>query len=121
MPIGNHKNLLIWQRSFKLTAQIYKLTAQYPRSELYGLVSQTRRCAVSIPANIAEGFTRKSRKEFIQFLFIALGSGAEMETHLLIAEELGYMKSDEICPILKELEEIMRMINSLIKKLKTSD
>lgn len=83
MALQNYKNLLIWQRSFAFSVAIYKLTAKYPKSELYGLVSQTRRCAVSIPANIAEGFTRKHRKEFVQFLFIALASAAELETHLL--------------------------------------
>lgn len=71
-----------------------------------------------MPANIAEGFTRKYRKEFIQFLFIALGSGAELETHLLIAKELGYVTKEDTDVILKELNEIMRMVNSLIQKLR---
>lgn len=118
MAINNHKNLQIWQRSFNLTIVIYKLTKGYPKSELYGLVSQTRRSSSAIPANIAEGFTRKSRKEFAQFLSIALGSAAELETHLLIAKELNYTKAPEADRILKELDEIMRMTNSLIRKLK---
>ena len=118
MALQSYKNLLIWQRSFQLTLEIYKITAKYPRAELYGLVSQTRRCAVGIPANIAEGFARRYRKEFVQFLFIALGSGAELETHLLIAEKLGYVTGTEAGNVLKELDEIMRMINSLSRKLK---
>jgi len=73
---------------------------------------------VSIPANIAEGFARKSRKEFIQFLYIALGSGAELETHLLIAQRLGYAKDNETRKLLQELEEVMRMTHALVKKLK---
>lgn len=118
MAIQSYKNLLIWQRSFQLTLEVYRITAKYPKAELYGLVSQTRWCAVGIPANIAEGFARRYRKEFVQFLFIALGSGAELETHLLIAERLGYTTHVEAEKVLKELDEIMRMINSLTRKLK---
>lgn len=83
-----YKDLAVWQKSINFTVEIYKLTQTFPKEELYGLTSQIRRAAVSIPSNIAEGNERNSHKEFNQFLHIALGSAAELDTQLLIAKEL---------------------------------
>lgn len=112
------KDLQIWQRGVRLVKTIYDLTKVYPREELYGLVSQTRRSAISIPANIAEGFTRFHDKEFMQFLYVALGSGAECVTHLTIAEQLRYVTTKQTEPVVQEIDEISKMIMALIKNIK---
>ncbi len=86
--MANYKDQFIWQKAKNLAVIIYRLTNHYPKKELYGLVSQINRCAVSIPSNIAEGYGRKSTKEYIQFLHIALGSSRELETQLIISKEI---------------------------------
>jgi four helix bundle protein len=90
--IKNFKDLKIWQRGMELAKAIYQVTDSFPAKEIYGLSSQMRRSAVSIPSNIAEGFMRKHNKEYKQFLYIALGSLAELETQVLLSEELGFFK-----------------------------
>ncbi len=114
--VRSYKELLIWQRSFKAVADIYILAASFPKEELYGLTSQIKRCAVSIPSNIAEGHERGS-KEFKQFLTIALGSLSELETQLMLSVELGLSDKIKTDSILNELSEIGKMINSLKSKL----
>ena len=115
--INSYKDLIVWQKSFNLVIEIYKLSDLFPKSETYGLISQIRRCAVSIPSNIAEGFVRKHRKEYSQFISIAFGSGAELETQLSLskalkmADEKEFIKSEEL------LDEVMKMLNSLINSL----
>jgi len=115
--IKSYKELIVWQKSIELVAEIYKLTKQYPREDIYGLTSQTRRSAISIPSNIAEGRNRGTRKDFAQFLRIAFGSGAELETQIEIAKriyknkKLNFSKADYL------LNEIMKMLNVIIKKL----
>ena len=111
----SHKELIVWQKSFQLSLEVYKSTKQFPKDEIYGIVSQMRRAAVSIPSNIAEGYARGSRKEYIQFLKIAFGSANELETQLLIANKLNYDKN--ISSILKLNEEVLKMLNVLIIKL----
>lgn len=106
-----HHNLDVWKRSIELVSEIYKLTEQFPRQEIYGLTQQMRRAAVSIPSNIAEGAGRKSTKEFIQFLSTAQGSIAELETQLLIAAKLNFTKNAS--PLLQELDEISKMVIGL--------
>jgi len=118
MSLRNHKDLTVWKRSFEMVIHLYKTTANFPKDELYGLTSQIRRAAVSIPSNIAEGAARSSRKEFIQFLYISLGSLSELETQILIAAELKYLVLDEL---LSTIEEIRKMLLGLIKKLKNTD
>ncbi len=113
----NFKKLVIWNESLLLTKEIYKLSADFPREEKYGLTSQIRRAAVSIPSNISEGTSRKSRKEFSHFLDIALGSSYELETQLTIAQELGILKISEIIIILNKLNKIQGSISSYNKKL----
>ena len=109
---GNHKYLKVWEKSVNLAEKIYKITKEFPKEELYGIVSQIRRAAVSISANIAEGAARNSNKEFIQFLYIALGSLSELETELIISKRIGYLK-DEI--IFDEIVEIRKLLLGLIK------
>ena len=118
--INSYKDLTVWQKSYKLTLNVYKLTKKFPKEELYALTSQIRRCVVSIPSNIAEGFTRYKKLEYIQFLRISFGSGAELETQLSIAKDLGYISETEFKEVNDLLQEVMKMLNSLISKLKSS-
>lgn len=104
-----------------MTVVIYKITDKFPKSELYGLISQIRRAAVSIPSNIAEGFLRKSKKEKTQFLRISLGSGAELETQLEISLELGYLDKSDYNILENKLSKLMRMLNKAIWKVDNSN
>ncbi len=117
MKIKSYKDLDIWKRSIKLIRDIYEVTGLFPKEELYGITSQIRISAVSIPSNIAEGFTRFHNKEYIQFLYIALGSCAELETQIIIARNLNYLDDMQSSKISDELEIICKMITNLIKKI----
>ena len=121
MTVKDYKDLEIWQRSVKLVEEIYQSTGVFPKEELYGLSSQLRRAAVAIPSNIAEGFARFHSKEYKQFLYMALGSLAELSTQLIIAKRLGYLKGGKSNILLDEIEQISKMTMSLIKKLKSSN
>jgi four helix bundle protein len=118
--IKSYRNLKVWQKAFKLSLIIYKITKTFPKEELYGLISQMRRCAISMPSNIAEGYCRHRKLEYIQFLQIAFASGAELETQLLIAKELKYLKLSDFETAYELLQEVMKMLNSLISKIKSS-
>ena len=118
MSLRNHKDLTVWKRSFELVILLYKVTDNFPKSEKYSLTSQIRRSAVSVPSNIAEGAARSSKKEFNQFLYIALGSLSELETQILIAAEVNYLNPNDIIPM---IEEIRKMLLGLIKSLKTTN
>ena len=111
--IKSYKELTVWQKSIELVIEIYRLTKNFPKEEIYGLTSQIRRASVSIPSNIAEGFSRKHTKEYSQFIRIAFGSGAELETQLIISKKLKYCKENEYKKIDSLLIEIMKMLNSL--------
>ena len=113
-----HHKLDVWKRSLDFVTKIYKLTGQFPNEEKFGLVSQMRRAAVSIPSNISEGAARNSRKEFMNFLHIAQGSTAELETQLLIGRNLEYIDIEQLEPLLQELDEISMMIIGLQRSLK---
>lgn len=113
----SYRELRVWQRSIDLVSAIYKLTDHFPKSELFALTNQMRRASISIPSNIAEGYSRKSRQEYIQFLRIAFGSGAELETQLHIATTLRFVKANETEEVSKILEEVMKMLNKLITSL----
>ena len=113
----SYKDLIVWQKGMRLVSEIYKITEKFPKSEMFGLTSQIRRAAVSIPANLAEGYARKHRAEYIQFVRIAFGSGAELETHLLIAQNLGFTKKEETAQAEALLNEVMRMLNKLSSSL----
>ena len=110
----------MWQKSYTLTTVIYEVTRSFPKEEIYGLTSQIRRAAVSIPSNIAEGHTRGHRAEFIQFLNIAFASGAELETQLLLAKDLRYLSENDYARLDLLLTEVMKMLNSLLAKLKSN-
>ena len=114
--IKNHKDLEVWKKSMDLVSNIYKITESFPNKELYGLTNQIRRAAVSIPSNIAEGAARNSKKEFIQFLYIALGSLSELETQIIIANRLEYLNN--LDTLLEDLKFIQKLINGLIYYLK---
>ena len=115
--IQSYRDLRVWQRGMGITEMIYRLTRDYPRDELFGLTSQTRRAAVSVPANIAEGYGRGTRQAYASFLRIARGSLKELETHLLIAERIGIVAGDETAPVLSEADEVGRMLGQLIRSL----
>ncbi len=115
--ITSYKDLIVWQKSMDLVTLIYKITDKFPKTEIYGLTSQMRRCAVSIPSNIAEGSARKTRRDYGQFLHIAYGSGAELETQAEIAKRLGFNNSLDYNKINQLLIEVMKMLNTLIGKL----
>lgn len=116
----SYRDLIVWQKSFKLSVSVYLLTKKFPNSEIYGLVSQTRRAAVSIPSNIAEGYCRGSRKEYSQFVNIAFASGAELETQILLAKYLNFITQDDAKEVDLLLGEVMKMLNVLLRKLKLS-
>ena len=97
--------------------KIYKMTKRFPKEEIYGLTSQLRRAAVSVPSNIAEGYGRQTTKEYIQALYIAYGSNCELETQVLLSGDLGYIKSDDLEEIKQDISEVERMLKALIKSL----
>ena len=115
--MDSYKELIVWQKGIDLVEKIFKATDTFPKSELYGLVSQMRRAAVAIPSNIAEGAGRQHTKEFIQFLGIAEGSATELETQLIIAERLQFLEKAEYDEIAALQLEIFKMLRVLIKKL----
>ena len=117
--IQTHKDLVVWQKSIALVTAIYKITSTFPSSELFALTNQIRRCATSIPANIAEGSGRRTANELIQFLHIALGSATELDTFLIIANNLNYIDSDSFQQLDYDLAEIRRMLIGLLNSLKT--
>jgi len=118
VKIKSHEDLNVWKDSINLVTRIYKLTKDFPKTELYGLTNQIRRSAVSIPSNIAEGSGRKSKKEYLQFLYVSLGSIAELDTQLLIASNLGYLTNEEIRA---ELLTIKKMLIGLIHSLERKE
>lgn len=111
--LNSYKELIVWQKAFELSKEIYQITAKFPKSEIYGLASQMRRCAVSIPSNVAEGYTRAHRQEYIQFSRTAFASGAELETQLLLAKELGFINLKDFTSLSDLLTEVMKMLNKL--------
>ena len=115
--INDFKELKIWQKGMEITEKCYFLTKLFPKDELYGMVQQIRRCAVSIPANIAEGYGRRYTAEYIRFLNIAQGSINELETHLILSKQVGLCEKKDVEIILNLLKEESRMIISIIKKL----
>ena len=114
--MNNHKDLDVWNKSISLVTDIYKLTKDFAKDEIYGLTTQMRSAAVSIPSNIAEGASRNSGKEFIQFLYISLGSASELETQIIISQNLGYLNNFD--NYLSQIESVKKMLNGLISHLK---
>jgi len=117
MKIRNFRDLEVWKLGKKIVTDIYQLTGEFPKSETYGLVSQMRRAAISIPSNIAEGFNRYHNKEYRQFLYIALGSCAELETQLEISSDLKLIKDKSRDEMIQKISHETGMLRNLIKKL----
>ncbi|MCE6989763.1 four helix bundle protein [Dyadobacter sp. CY323] len=115
-----HKQLNSWKKSFELVKILYAITASFPPDERFGLVSQIRRAAVSVPVNIAEGAARKGKKEFIHFLHIALGSLTELDTLILLSTDLKFMSEEQSISVINELDIIGKLIFGLVKKLEDS-
>lgn len=115
--IRSFRNLKVWQKGIELVKEVYRITNSFPREERYGLSSQIRRAVVSVPSNIAEGFRRRYNKEYKQFLNIALGSCAELETQTFIAKELGYIDSTDERPLIDLIDHICGMLVNLDKRI----
>ena len=115
--LKNYKELKVWQKSYELCLDIYKITSKFPKEERYGLVSQMRRSSISVPSNIAEGYGRKTTADYIRFLYIAYGSNCELETQVLLSGDLGYLESIKLEGIKEEVQEVERMLKALIKSL----
>ena len=116
--MGTYKDLTVWQKSMTLVRRIYEITARYPEEERFGLVSQMRRCSVSIPSNIAEGYGRETERELSHFLFISLGSSNELETQLILSHSFQYVGEQDYLEIVDLNTEINKMLSSLIYKLR---
>jgi four helix bundle protein len=113
------RELKVWQKAHTLTLAVYRVTSEFPREEMYGLTAQMRRCCSSIPANIAEGCGRDSGSDFARFLQIAMGSASELEYHLLLAHDLGFMSDDDYVQHSSSVIEIKRMLSAFITRLRT--
>ena len=117
MALNSYKDLIVWQRAMELVREIYSLTERFPRDESFGLRSQMERAVVSIPSQIAEGYLRKHKKEYIQFLSIALGSAAELETQILICKSVNKFRDLDFSRAENLNQEVMKMLYVLIGKL----
>ena len=116
--VNSYRELLIWKKGMDITEKVYQLTKIFPTDELYGLTSQIKRCSISIPSNIAEGYGRNSTKSYLHFVRIARGSLFELETQLLLANKLNFIKNEEdYSTIMNLITEESKMISSFIKKL----
>jgi four helix bundle protein len=118
-PVRSYRQLKAWQLAMDVASDVYKLTASFPKYEVYGLSSQVQRAAVSVPSNIAEGSSRNSTKEFLHHISIAVGSLAEMETQLLLAARLNYGNAQEIDDALARCAEVGKMLRGLQRSLRT--
>lgn len=119
--IRNYRQLIVWQKAMELAEQIYRLVEHLPDEERFGLSYQLRKCAVSIPSNIAEGHTRRSTREYLQFISIALGSIAEAETQMLLAVRLRMLKPEQTAPIEDLMVEVGKMLRAIQGKLKPTE
>jgi len=109
----DHKELDVWKEGIEIVTSVYSLTSSFPKEEMYGLANQMRRSAVSIPSNIAEGAARQTVKEFVHFLHVSLGSAAELETQLIIAEKLNFMKKEDL--LHERIVVVQKMLHGLIR------
>jgi four helix bundle protein len=118
VPVQSYRDLIAWRKSMDLVIEVYRFTQAFPRVETYGLISQLRRAAISIPSKIAEGHERLSTGEFRQFLGHALGSLMEIETQILIAQELGYLENEKSENLLQKTAEVGKILNGLLRSLR---
>ena len=116
--LQSYRDLLVWQRAIELAVLAYRFSERFPRSETYGLMSQLRRAGVSVPSNIAEGYGRNSRKEYVQFLSIAQGSLKEFETQAILAQRLNYATPSQTERLLSDSEILGKMLTNLIRSLR---
>ena len=114
----SYRELQVWQESYKLTLEIYKLSEKFPKEEMYGLTSQMRRSALSVPANISEGFNRRTKKEYLQFLYISRGSLQEVDFLVLLSKDLGYIKKTDFLSLKERIDLIGRLLSGLINSIK---
>lgn len=121
MPVTHFKELAAWQKAMDLAELVYKTTRGYPREEMYALTNQTRRAAVSVPSNIAEGQGRRTTRDFLHFLSIAQGSLCEVETQLLIAHRLGFLADSAAAQVLELVAEVGRIVRGLSRALREKD
>jgi four helix bundle protein len=119
--IESYKDLTVWQRAMTLAAECYRFTATFPVEERYGLTAQIRRCAVSIPSNLAEGHNRRSRQAFANHVGIALGSQAELETQITLAVRLEFTSKAAATPVLDLAAEVGRLLHGLVRSLENTD
>jgi len=115
--LKNYKELKVWQKSYQLCLAIYKATKTFPKNEGFGLTSQIRRAALSIPSNIAEGYGRKTTPDYLRSLYIAYGSTCELETQILLSGDLGYLNKESLSELHRDIGEVERMLKALIKSL----
>ena len=115
--LKHYKELLVWQKSYKLCLKIYGIAPNLPSEEKFGLTSQIKRSAVSIPSNIAEGYGRKTTADYIRMLYISYGSVCELETQILLAGDLGFVEESKLKSLNDDIDEIERMLKALIKSL----
>jgi four helix bundle protein len=119
--IKSFRDLIVWQKSVSLVTEVYNATKNYPKEEIYGIVSQIRRSAVSIPSNIAEGYGRRSTQDYVRFLQIAIGSLYELETQMEISLNLNFIGQSEVQNLFAKCSEIEKMLNSLVVKIGKSE
>jgi four helix bundle protein len=121
MAMQNFRDLKVWSKAHAVALSVYKHTEPFPAAERYGITSQMRRAAVSVPSNIAEGCGRSSNADLARFLHIAFGSASELEYFLLLSRELGFLKTGPHDTLLTDIEEVKRMLSSLIARIKTDN
>ena len=115
--LKNYKELKVWQRAYQLCIEVYRVTKSFPKEEVYGLTSQIRRAAVSVPSNIAEGYGRRTPGENIQALYVAYGSNCELETQILLSGDLGFVGGESSDRLRKDLGDVERLLKALIRSL----
>jgi len=118
--LKNYKELKVWQKSYQLCLEVYRITTEFPKEEKFGLISQIRRAAVSVVSNIAEGYGRKTTTEYIRFLYIAYGSNCELETQILLSGDLGYIDSSRLEELKEGIREVERMLKALVNSLESN-
>lgn len=118
MSLKSHKDLVVWQKAMALVILVYTLTEKFPKTEIFGITSQTRRAAVSIPSQIAEGYGRNSQKQYYHFLSISYGSALELETQLILAKRLKLADPTDFFEAENMLQEVLKMLNSLMRRFK---
>ena len=115
--LKNYRDLKVWQKSYRLCLDLYRITRNFPKEERYGMTSQIRRAAVSIPSNIAEGYGRKTTSDYMRSLYIAYGSVCELETQVLLSGDLNYVNKENLQALKDNTKEVERMLKALIKSL----